>query len=948
MNPTIHCHTPTLAAVDARRLPVRTIAYHRTLANDTPQARVNRQAYDSMGRLVEQWDPRLWALVEARATVPANQTSVYSLSGQVLASTSVDAGWRVNLPAESGQSLRRWDNRGSESRFEYEHDALLRPVAVFEHAPGEIERCVERLRYAGPEAAVHNLCGQMIRHDDTAGSLMVHDAGLNGGILQQSRRFLSLETTPNWPLEEPQCDALLEPGAGAVTHQRYSALGESLTHTDAKGHRQRFAYTVAGQLHSTWLQLAGEAEQILVSAMVYNAFGQAETETAGNGVVTIARYSSLDGRLEQLLARKANGTRLQDLTYDYDPAGNILSIRDAAQPVRHFNNQRIEPVSTYRYDTLYQLIEATGRESAMVAQGPDLSGLQDPNQLANYTQNYSYDEGGNLTTLHHVGAQCYTREMQVEAHSNRSVPKDEIDLAVAFDPNGNLQELQPGQDLSWDLRNQLRQVTPVERVEAANDDEVYVYDGGGQRVRKVRHCQARSVMHRAEVRYLPGVELRTNTATGETLQVISVSAGRSGVRVLHWESGQGLPEGMVNDQLRYSLSDHLGSSSVELDEQARLISQEGYYPYAGTAWWAGRNSTEAKYKTIRYSGKERDATGLYYYGFRYYAPWLNRWINPDPAGDTDGLNLYRMVRNNPISFLDPDGRNPTPLDIKMVYFEMLERGKAWHGSGFSQQLDGYKAFADRAALNMPDFRAPGTITLDLDETIFKLGMTNESFHLVHFSSKDIQSTDKGVPSGVTFMSRNELGLSGVDFNKDNTAPEDIKKFATTDFAFFSVGLGSASQKPSSRFGYHRYSIPLEEMDTTEHGQYAMLQMNDVLNPWARPVGLSPQKIDDVLGGHLDDVRSFNSPIASNEDPRFSAVAADMVFLAKDMPEAIANRIIFDMHAQPYSPEAKARVYSVSSSEDRDRVVNTFYRPQYLVPIKASLKPSQYTYKNTQP
>jgi insecticidal toxin complex protein TccC len=238
------------------------------------------------------------------------------------------------------------------------------------------------------------------------------------------------------------------------------------------------------------------------------------------------------------------------------------------------------------------------------------------------------------------------------------VVKDEGDLIKAFDANGNLQQLQPGQALTWDLRNQLRQVIPVERAEAANDDEVYVYDGGGQRLRKIRSTQARNVMHRAEVRYLPGLELRTNTATGETLQVISVSAGRSGVRVLHWEPGQGQPEGMANDQIRYSLSDHLGSSSLELDQQARLISQEGYYPYGGTAWWTGRNATEASYKTIRYSGKERDATGLYYYGFRYYAPWLDRWINPDPAGDVDGLNLYRMARNNPVTLKDVMGLSP--------------------------------------------------------------------------------------------------------------------------------------------------------------------------------------------------------------------------------------------------------------------------------------------------
>ncbi|HDL8091649.1 TPA: RHS repeat-associated core domain-containing protein, partial [Yersinia enterocolitica] len=46
---------------------------------------------------------------------------------------------------------------------------------------------------------------------------------------------------------------------------------------------------------------------------------------------------------------------------------------------------------------------------------------------------------------------------------------------------------------------------------------------------------------------------------------------------------------------------------------------------------------------------------LYYYGFRYYMPWLGRWLSSDPAGTIDGLNLYRMVRNNPIRYKDSYG-----------------------------------------------------------------------------------------------------------------------------------------------------------------------------------------------------------------------------------------------------------------------------------------------------
>lgn len=61
---------------------------------------------------------------------------------------------------------------------------------------------------------------------------------------------------------------------------------------------------------------------------------------------------------------------------------------------------------------------------------------------------------------------------------------------------------------------------------------------------------------------------------------------------------------------------------------------------------------------MRYSGQERDATGFYYYGFRFYLPSWQRWLNPDPAGNVDGLNLYRMVENRPMVFKDHSGLAP--------------------------------------------------------------------------------------------------------------------------------------------------------------------------------------------------------------------------------------------------------------------------------------------------
>ncbi len=660
-----HHGTPTLSVADPRGLAVRAVQYHRRHAADPVEMRVTHQRFDAAGRPVACRDPHLFALAQNDASVPANLIQMFSLSGAPLSSDSVDAGWRVALPGAAGQGIETWDGRGSHSLTEF--DELLRPVAVHERGEDVAEHVLERFSYAGvdADAVSRNLCGQLIRHDDPAGTLHLTELGISGAQLQQTRHFLLATDPVNWPDSMVARDALLEPGEGATTSHGYAPTTELLRQIDALGHLQGFAYTVAGELQHTRLTLAGDdpQEQTLVSELHYSASGQIESETAGNGVITRHRYDPADGRLIVLSAHKANGTPLQNLKYRYDAAGNVLSLEDAAQPIRYFNNQRIEPLKTYCYDTLYQLIEATGWEANTGHGGPALPDLQplplDPSQIAQYTQTYHYDAGGNLLDLKHVGAQAHGRTLTRARYSNRCLPErngrppTEAELDLGFDANGNLRELQAGQPMDWDLRNQLSSVCPVVREDGTGDYERYLYDGGGQRLRKVRATRSNARTLISEVRYLPGVELRSHSGTGEVLHVITASAGSNSVQVLHWAAKP--PEDITNDQVRYSLNDHLQSSALELDQNADLISQEWYYPFGGTACFAARSATEAKYKTVRYSGKERDATGIYYYGFRYYAPWLQRWINPDPAGYVDGSNLFSMVNNNPPKTIDHTG-----------------------------------------------------------------------------------------------------------------------------------------------------------------------------------------------------------------------------------------------------------------------------------------------------
>ena len=88
-----------------------------------------------------------------------------------------------------------------------------------------------------------------------------------------------------------------------------------------------------------------------------------------------------------------------------------------------------------------------------------------------------------------------------------------------------------------------------------------------------------------------------------------------------------------------------------------MVAKYLYDSYGNTL---GTWGTLAAANTYRYSSKEIDLkSGLYYYGYRYYQPNLQRWLNHDPIAEWGGINLYEFVGNNPINWIDSLGLDIT-------------------------------------------------------------------------------------------------------------------------------------------------------------------------------------------------------------------------------------------------------------------------------------------------
>ncbi|WP_081264478.1 RHS repeat-associated core domain-containing protein [Pseudomonas fluorescens] len=658
----MHSRTPTLTVFDSRRLTVRSTAYHRTAAADPLEKRVTYQVNNCAGRSIKQYDPRLFKLMELEPDISPNIQNVYSLSGQALLINSVDAGIRLYLSGVAGQQCHRWDSNFTHVKVEY--DNQLRPVKESVKQIDEGPRNSIFYSYGGSDEAFvrFNQGGRIIRVDDGAGTVFSRSYSLQGDRLESTRHFLDSIEQPHWPALESERDQLHEKGEGSTTLSLYNAVSQLVCEIDARKHVRLFEYTVGGQLAGIRLimQPDGPVKKV-VGDVLYNAANKVVQQTLANGVVCSAVYCPIDGRLEELKSYRPERCTLQHLIYRYDRVGNIISIEDRALPVRYFRNQKIEPVRTFCYDTLYQLICATGWQVIGGGVGscfPDFQSPADPSQLENYTEVFSYDSGGNLVKLLRCAALgSRTQRMGVSKYSNRSLSEKidgelptEEEIALAHDLNGNKRLLFPGQTLGWDERNQLKKFQRTSHLGSANDSEIYVYDDRGQRRRKIGSVATGQLRNRSETRYLDTLEIRSGL--DEEIDVVSAAAGLCDIRMVQRVDQR---NGQDIIYCRYSLIDLVGSNCIELDDDGAIISEEVFYSYGCTAWWAGSDRVKANSKTMRYSGKELDSTGLYYYGFRYYMPWWCQWLSPDPDGVADGLNLYRMVANNPVTFFDDQG-----------------------------------------------------------------------------------------------------------------------------------------------------------------------------------------------------------------------------------------------------------------------------------------------------
>jgi RHS repeat-associated protein len=674
------------------------------LARLRQQCLASYYRHDIQGRQLEAVDPRLFHANSTTGTAYYSFRYHHAMGGDATsaaATDSADAGHTLTLDNIFGSHVWNLSPRGFEQVITYDRLQRKRQVRVkgFKH-DGTLatDNVVETYTYGEtqPEAAAANLRGELYELRDQSGVVVNSRYSLQRQVLETERQFaLDYKDYLDW--QHPVALETTSDGQPLRYRTRLTvnALQQVLAETTPDGSTTTRTYNQDGLLETIAVTFADGTRQPIVDGIDYDANRQRLAVSTASGVQTTYTYEDTTLRLLTLqsarpghdAAGKARSPLLQDIAYTYDPVGNITTVSDRTYQTVFHDNQMVEPRSAYTYDALYHLVAATGRQHPGIAAAGDrprtpgddwqqatfLPLPDDGNKLENYQESYTYDESGNLVQTRHAAASHgWTRRQVIRPDSNRlqSIATGDAAQDVGYDPAGNQRQLDiyGTAGLTWSCCDTLVKVMVVPRVDARDDAEYYTYDSQDRRTRKVseRLANGGTVVAQETTTYVgdytfAGLQSLTPKSAVSLLKrhTLRVMDDRTCVAIIHsWEQDDTHREvdQAPTRRLRYQLDDHLGSVSLEVDGDARIISYEEYLPYGGTAFQTGKSRQEVSLKAYRYSGKERDtATGLYDYGARYYAPWLGRWISPDPLGAVDGLNVYAFVGGAPSDTVDRDG-----------------------------------------------------------------------------------------------------------------------------------------------------------------------------------------------------------------------------------------------------------------------------------------------------
>ena len=262
------------------------------------------------------------------------------------------------------------------------------------------------------------------------------------------------------------------------------------------------------------------------------------------------------------------------------------------------------------------------------------------------------------------GANTYTAAGQ-DTYGRSSVNTANVNLpatnAFAYDLNGNLLTNNT-RFFEYNDENQLIRVTEPNtwKTEFSYDGmwrmrkcKEFVWSGSWTQTNEIRYIyDGRLVIQERDAGNLPMVSY----TRGNDLSGTPQGAGGAGGLLARTENNKMIAGNSMAGA--YYFADRNGNVMALIYTNGLLAARYDYDPFGNILSMLGTLAAANKH---RFSSQETDDdTGLYYYGSRFYTPNLQRWLNRDPMGEFEGVNLFTLLQNNPIDFVDTNGFGSYP------------------------------------------------------------------------------------------------------------------------------------------------------------------------------------------------------------------------------------------------------------------------------------------------
>jgi RHS repeat-associated protein len=373
------------------------------------------------------------------------------------------------------------------------------------------------------------------------------------------------------------------------------------------------------------------------------------------------------GKYERTNQVRADGS---SVSYTYDGAGQLRS----ATGVESNNSSRLHERYGYGYDAAGSLQQRTNN---LLVQTWTMNAL---NQLSNATRSGTYTVSGGFegpvtsVTVNGLAASRYNdrtfaRDGFTLANGNNTftaVAQDSLGRSgtnaitawlpstatFVHDGNGNLTS-DGRRVFEYDAEDQLTRVTVTNAWRTE-----FVYDGlRRMRTRREFNWTGSSWIQGTVVNYFyDGMRViqerdsanmpRVSYTRGLDLSGSLEGAGGIGGLLMRTDHLGATPHA-------YYHADGVGNVTMLMSTAQTAAARYLYDPF-GTV--LGQSGPLADANVYQFSSKEfHAASGLVYYGYRFYEPSLQRWLNRDPIGEVGGLNLYGFVGNSPLGYVDPLG-----------------------------------------------------------------------------------------------------------------------------------------------------------------------------------------------------------------------------------------------------------------------------------------------------